>query len=461
VTGERPRVVIVGAGFGGLRAARALDGAPVDVVLVDRRNYHLFQPLLYQVATAGLAPEDIAHPVRAILRRQRNLRFRLAEVREVDLERRVLRTSTGDVPWDALVLTPGGATNWFGLDSVEAHGFGLKSIEEAVIIRNHVLRMFELAVQEADPDRRRAMLTFVVVGGGPTGVESAGALSELVRLVLRKDLRELDASDVRVVLLEATDRLLGPMPERLRRFAAEILWSKHVEVRFGAQVTRFDGERVVLKGGEVIPARTLVWAAGARAADLVAALPVERGPQGRVRVTPTLQVPGHDEVFVAGDAAYLEDTQGRPLPMMAPVARQQAELAARNALCLLRGGSPQPFRYRDPGSLATIGRGAAVARIGRLRFHGFAAWVAWLVVHIVFLIGFRNRLLVLINWAWDYLFYERAVRLVHAGRPVEGTPVREAEHAPPSEAGDPRDGGKADAPGGGADAAPPPAGGPP
>jgi len=413
VRDDRPHVVIVGAGFGGLRAAKRLARAPVRVTLFDRRNYHLFQPLLYQVATAGLGPEDIARPVRAILR-QRNLAFRLAEVRNVDFAARRVATSTGEVGYDALILAMGGATHWYGLAGVERHGFGMKSIEEAVAIRNHVLRQFELAVQTSDPRERRARLTFVVVGGGPTGVESAGALSELVRILLRKDYRELEAREVRVLLLEATNALLPPMPERLREVTAETLWRKHVEVRFGAQVVDYDGERVRLDGGEVIPARTLVWAAGARAAPLADRLGLAQAGQGRIRVRDTLQVEGFDDAFLIGDAAWLE-AEGAPLPMMAPVARQQADVAARNVQKLLRGEALEPFRYRDPGSLATIGRNAAVARLGPFQFHGFFAWVAWLVVHIVLLIGFRNRLLVLINWAWDYFFYERAVRLVHAG----------------------------------------------
>jgi NADH dehydrogenase len=411
---EAPRVAIVGAGFGGLRAARALRRAPLRVVLVDRRNYHLFQPLLYQVATAGLAPEDIAHPVRAIFRRQRNFDFRLAEVTGVDLAGQRLHTSTGELPFDFLILAPGGTSAFFGLDSVEENAFPLKDVEDAVAIRNQVLRMFETAVQEPDADRRRAMLNFVVVGGGPTGVESAGALSELIRLVLTRDFPALNVKEVRVILLEATDRLLGPLPEKLREATAEILWRKHVEVRFGAQVTRFDGERVVLKGGEVIPARTLVWAAGVRAAPLVDLLGAERGPQGRVRVRDTLQLPGHDRVYVIGDAAWLEDPPGSPLPMMAPVAQQQADHAAANVLRALRGEPPLPFRYRNPGTMATIGRNAAVAHVRGFAFSGFFAWVAWLVLHIVLLIGFRNRLLVLINWAWDYFLYDRAVRLIHA-----------------------------------------------
>jgi NADH:ubiquinone reductase (H+-translocating) len=370
------------------------------------------------VATAGLAPADIARPVRAILRRQRNLTFRLAEVTKVDLEARRLETTVASIEYDVLILAVGSVTNYFGLESVERFGFGMKSIEDAVAIRNHVLRSFELAVQEDDPDRRRAMLTFVVVGGGPTGVESAGALSELIRLVLRKDYAELDFKDVRVLLLEATTRLLEPLSQDLREVAAEILWRKHVEVRFGAQVTRFDGERVALRSGEVIPARTLVWAAGARAAPLADRLGAAQARQGRVRVRPTLQLPDRDDVFVVGDAAYLEH-DGEPLPMVAPVARQQADVAAFNALAWLRGEPLRTFCYRDPGTLATIGRNAAVAQIGRFRFHGFVAWVVWLVVHILLLIGFRNRLLVLINWAWDYFFYERAVRLIQAGGAAE------------------------------------------
>jgi len=408
----RPTVVIVGAGFGGLRAVRALRKAPVHVVLLDRHNYHLFQPLLYQVATAGLEPEQIAKPVRAILRRQPNFEFRMVEVTGVDFASRQVATDRGPVPYDFLILAVGGETNYFGIESIVRHGFGLKSVVEAVAIRNHVLRCFERAMLEPDAERRRALLTFVVVGGGPTGVEMAGALSELIRLVLVKDYPRLNIKDVRVLLLEATDRLLAAMPDRLSEAAAETLWrKKHVEVRFGAAVQDFDGARITLKSGEVIPARTLIWAAGAKAVALTATLGLTTARQGRVTVTPELQAPDHPEVYVIGDAAYLEH-DGAALPMMAPVAIQMAETAAANIVRRLRDEPPLAFRYKDPGSLATIGRNNAVAYLGGVAFKGFAAWVVWLIVHIIQLIGFRNKLFVLMNWAWDYFFYERAARLI-------------------------------------------------
>src|SRR5213083_3463302 len=287
-----PTVVIVGAGFGGLRVARALRRAPVQVVLMDRNNYHLFQPLLYQVATAGLEPEEIAKPARAIMRGQKNFDFRMVDVTRVDFAAKRLETSAGPVAYDFLVLAPGGETNFFGLEAMQRHGLGLKDIPDAITIRNRVLTCFENAMLEPDAERRRALLTFIVVGGGPTGVEMAGALSELIRLVLVKDYPRLNVKDVRILLLEATDRLLGGMPARLGEAAAETLWRKKVEVRFGALVEDYDGERVRLKGGEVIPARTLIWAAGARAVSLTGRLGLPTGRQGRIGVAPTLQVGG-------------------------------------------------------------------------------------------------------------------------------------------------------------------------
>jgi len=401
----------VGAGFGGLRVARALRRAPVQVILLDRNNYHLFQPLLYQVATAGLEPEQIAKPVRSILRGQKNFDFRMVEVTAVDLVQRRLETNAGPIAYDFLVLAPGGETNFFGLETVAKHGLGLKDIPDAVAIRNHVLTCFEQAMLEADPEQRRARLTFIVVGGGPTGVEMAGALSELIRLVLVKDYPRLNIKDVRILLLEATDRLLAAMPERLREAAGKTLWRKYVEVRFGATVADYDGIRIRLKSGEIIPAHTVIWAAGARATGLNDRLGLATARQGRIAVEPTLQVAGHPEVYVIGDAAYRE-TNGVPLPMVAPVAIQMAETVARNIVRTLRGRPLREFRYRDQGTLATIGRNAAVAHVFGLQLSGFPAWVMWLVVHIIQLIGFRNKLFVLLNWAWDYFFYERAARLI-------------------------------------------------
>jgi NADH dehydrogenase len=406
-----PTVVVVGGGFGGLRAARALRRAPVQVVLLDRNNYHLFQPLLYQVATAGLEPEQIAKPVRAILRRQKNFDFRMVEVAGVDFAHRRLETSAGPIGYDFLVLSHGGETNFFGLDSMMKNGLGLKDIPDAVRIRNHVLTCFEQAMIVSDSERRRQLLTFVVVGGGPTGVEMAGALSELIRLVLVKDYPRLNIKDVRILLLEATDKILAALPERLREAAVKTLWRKWIEVRFSAVVADFDGERVRLKSGEIIPARTVIWAAGVKAAPLSSRLGLTAGRQGRIPVEPTLQVQGHREAFIIGDASYLEEN-GEPLPMVAPVAIQMGEHAARNIIHALRGQPLQPFRYRDQGTLATIGRNAAVASVYGIQARGFVAWVMWLGIHIIQLIGFRNKLFVLLNWAWDYFFYERAARLI-------------------------------------------------
>jgi NADH:ubiquinone reductase (H+-translocating) len=408
---KRKVVVIVGAGFGGLNAAINLRRSQVDVILVDRNNYHLFQPLLYQVATAGLAPEEIAYPVRSIFRSHSNATFRLAVVTGIDLDGKCLHTSNGVIPYDFLILSVGGETNFFGLKNVKKNGFELKDLDDAESIRNHILRMFEMASFETDEELRQAMRTFVVVGGGPTGVECVGALSELVRLVLVKDFPKLKATDVRIILMEMMDHLLPGFPDQLSEAAIRTLKRKKVEVRLSTTVNDFDGEQVTLESGEVIRAKTLVWAAGVRAASIIDKSGLKTAKQNRVVVEPTLQAPGHPEVFVIGDAAYLEH-DGAPLPMVAPVAIQQAKTAAKNINNLLSNKPLEEFGYKDPGSLATIGRNNAVARVGRFKFHGFIAWLIWLVVHLFWLIGFRNRMLVLINWAWDYFLYERAVRLI-------------------------------------------------
>lgn len=407
-----PHVVIIGAGFGGLRAARALSATPVQATILDRNNYHLFQPLLYQVATAGLSPDEIAYPVRAIFQNQKNVDFRLGTVERVDFANRQIMTSQGSVPFDYLVLAVGSDNNFFGLADVAANSLPLKTASDALQIRDHVLRQFELASQEPDLAKRRALLTFVVVGGGPTGVESSGALAELFSRVLRKDFPRLDFSEVRIILLEAADRLLGMMPADQGRYAAQTLERLHVDVRCNSVVIGYDGENLQLKDGEVIPTRALIWAAGVRANPLLDALGLPQDRSGRIVVNATLQVPDHPEVFVIGDAASFPGPDGKPLPMVAPVAIQQAETAAQNILRLVEGKTPQVFRYHDPGILATIGRNHAVASIQKLKFRGFLAWIIWLFVHILQLMGFRNRLAVLLDWAWQYIFYDRALRWI-------------------------------------------------
>ena len=412
LTDKIPHVVIVGAGFGGMETAQKLAGAPVQITLVDRKNYHLFQPLLYQVAIAGLVPSQIAYPLRTIFRKQKNLTFQMGEVTAVDLKARYIRMNGSVIAYDYLVLAIGGQTNFFGLNSIEENSFQLKSIEDATGTRNHLLKMFEKASREVDPEKRKALLTFVVVGGGPTGVETAGALAELITHVMAKDYPEMDLGEVRVLLLEATDRVMPAYPEELRQSTMKLLESKGVEIFLNTRLTDYNGQTVTVADGTQLSAYTLIWTAGVRSAELTDRLGVEQAAAKRVRVRPTLQLPEHPEVFVLGDAAYLEDGHGQPLPMLATVAQQQANTAAKNLRKILKGEDPVPFQYNDPGLLATIGRNAAVARIWGLSFSGFIAWVIWVGLHIYRLIGFRNRLVVLINWAWDYFFYDNQVRLI-------------------------------------------------
>jgi NADH dehydrogenase len=412
--GARPRVVIVGAGFGGLEAARQLEKLPVDVVLIDRHNYHLFTPLLYQVATAGLEPEDIAHPVRGILRGFRTTSFLVANVERIDCGGRAVVTDAGELPYDYLVVAAGSTNNFFGIKSLARGAIGLKDVAEAVALRDRILTRFESAAWERDPERRASLLTFVVAGGGPTGVEFAGALHELVSTVLPKDYPRLDFTQVRVILVEASGQLLTMLDRKLQRAALGELRRKGVEVRLDTAVTQLDGDRLLLKDCSEIHTGTVIWAAGVRAAELADALEAEQGKQHRLKVEETLQLPGHPEVFVIGDMAAFEQG-GSLLPMVAPVAIQGAQHAARSIDALMQGRQPSRFHYRDRGTMATIGRKAAVAQIGPLKLTGFIAWLAWLGLHLVTLIGFRNRLLVLVNWAWDYFFYDRAVRLILGG----------------------------------------------
>ena len=407
----RPRVVIAGAGFGGLTCARGLGRAPVDVLLIDRRNYHLFTPLLYQVASALLDPGEIARPVRELIRPLDNVDFRQANITGADLGKRLVLTDRGTVPYDYLVLATGSTSEYFGNESLARHAFGLKDLDEGLALRNRVLSQFEASRWITDPEQRRVMLTFAVVGGGPTGVELAGALSELIRLVLRKDYRDLRLSEVRVLLLEAGDSVLAAFTAPLREAARKSLERKGVEVMLGAKVEEVTPSSIRLAGGKEVAAGTVVWTAGVRASDIGGAVGAKLGRQARIEVDPTLQVRGHPVVFVIGDLAGPVNG-GAPLPMLIPVAMQQGRHVARTIAELVNNGGAHEFRYKDPGIMATIGRNSAVAQLGRVHLSGFLGWLMWLGVHLVNVISFRSRILVLVNWAWEYFFYDRPVRLI-------------------------------------------------
>ena len=406
-----PRVVIVGGGFGGLYAARALATAPVRITVVDRRNHHLFAPLLYQVATAVLSPADIASPIRAILRRQENVSVLLAEVTDIDPAARQVVTADGRLPYDYLILAAGTRHAYFGHDEWEALAPGLKSLEDALTIRRRILLAFEEAEKATDPARRDALLTFVVVGAGPTGVELAGAIAEIARFAMARDFDHIDPTKAHVVLVEAGPRILPTFPEKLGRKAGEALRRLGVEVRTGAAVTAIESGLVRL-GEETLPAGTVLWAAGVTASPVARTLGVPLDRAGRVQVEPDLSVPGHPDAFVVGDLAAMTDAKGRPLPGVAPVAIQQGRWAARNIARRLTGQPTQPFRYKDRGNMATIGRNSAVADIRGLKLSGFVAWLAWAVIHVLNLIGYRNRLVVAVQWLWSYLTLQRGARLI-------------------------------------------------
>ncbi|MCU0492439.1 MAG: NAD(P)/FAD-dependent oxidoreductase [Chloroflexaceae bacterium] len=409
----RPRVVIVGAGFGGLSAAKTLGDSGMEVLLLDRNNYHGFWPLLYQVATAGLEPEAIGYPVRAIVRRYRNLDFRMTEVHGVDFERRLVLTDGQPIPYDYLVLSAGSANNYFGNNALAEHTYGLKDIDDAERIRNHILKVFEQAAAETDPERRAALMTMVIIGGGPTGVEMAGAMTELISHVLRRDFPTLNMGQARVMLVEAGPTVLATFPPNLQQETKNRLARFGVEVRTGVAVTGADGESVTLKDGDTIPTHTVIWAAGVRGAELVDRLGLPTGRGNRVKVQPTLQLPDHPEVFIIGDMAYVEGYRNNaPFPMVAPVAIQGGEQAARNIMALAENRPLRNFRYFERGQMATIGRRAAVLDAFGIRLSGRLAWLGWLVVHLLLLIGFRNRVIVLINWFINYVTYDRGVRLI-------------------------------------------------
>lgn len=408
---KRRRVVIVGAGFGGLQAVRALAGSPVEVLLIDRNNYHTFNPMLYQVAAAELGPEQIAYPVRSILPKLPNCDFVMAEVKGIDFAGQVVETDGSSIPYDFLILAAGSITQFLKIPGAAEYAFPLDNLEQAVALRNQILCCFEQAVYEPDAERRQRLLTFPIVGGGPTGVEFAGALVELIHGSLRKDYPTLDFRQVRVLLLQSGDSLLAGMPKRLQIYTLVHLRKMGVKISLEARASQVTPEAVHLQDGRVIPTATVVWAVGVHADPWIQKWGLPTAGKGQVAVLPTLQVPEYPQVYVIGDLASVEK-DGRPLPMVAPAAIQQGATAAQNIKQQLAGRHPVPFHYWHKGTIAIIGRNAAAAHVGKLTFTGFLAWILWLGVHLVYLPGFRNRLIVLIHWIWDYLFHARGVRLI-------------------------------------------------
>jgi NADH dehydrogenase len=408
---RRPRVVIVGAGFGGLAVARSLRHVEVDVTLVDRNNYHLFQPLLYQVASGLLDPSAIASPVRTIMRRARNVDVLRAEVTRVDLDNRRVVTSATALDYDYLVIASGSVTNYFGNVGARTHSIGLKDLGEALALRSHLLSCFERAGVTSDVIVRHRLLTFAVVGAGPTGVEYSGAVAELIKHVLPKDYRRVDFDEVSVVLIEAGERILATFAPRLSRLATSSLQRKDVRIILGESVRSVDESGLMLSGGDRIETATVVWTAGVRAATLLDLGGDTVARDGRIKVTPSLNLTTHPEVFVIGDAAALQQA-GALLPMLAPVAIQGGTYVGKTIAARLRGANAPAFHYRDKGTMATVGRGAAVAQIGPLHINGLIGWFIWIFVHLLYLVGFRSRSIALVSWAWNYFFWDRPVRLI-------------------------------------------------
>lgn len=415
-TTSLPKIIIIGAGFGGLFAARTLAGKSVDVLLVDRQNFHTFTPLLYQVATCALDPSEIAYPVRSIFRGKDNIRFLLGNVTTINTHERVITIATNDQerqePYDYLILATGSVPTYFGNSSFQAHSLELRTLSDSVKLRNHVLQLFEKAAWTEDVTLRAALTTIVVVGGGPTGLETAGAIYELYNYVLKKEYGRFHLK-TRVILVEMLPHLLAPYPDDLRRAALQQLQSLGVEVLLEKRVTEVTADHITLGDGEIIPTHTLIWAAGVKASPVAELLGVPLARGGRLPIEPTTAVKGIDHVFAVGDMTHLEDPNGQPYPMLIPVAQQQAILAAQNILAHLNGQPLKTFTYLDRGIMATIGRSRAVAWLyNRLPLKGFMAWMVWLIFHLLTLLGFRNRLNVLVNWVWNYFTYDRSVRII-------------------------------------------------
>lgn len=422
---NRHRVVIVGGGFGGLSAATALRRAPVDVTLLDRCNYHYFQPLLYQVATGSLSPANIASPLRHILKNHSNTTVLLAEATHIDVGRRCILLSDGEIEYDTLVIAAGASHQYFGHDEWEKYAPGLKTIEDATHMRRRILLAFEAAERETNPEKVREWLTFVIVGGGPTGAELAGALGEIANDTLRHDFRHIDPTKAQIILVEGTGRVLPSYPAKLSAAAAKMLQNLGVTVRTGAMVTAIEEHSVTIRVGdhdEVIPTRTVLWAAGVLGSPLGRVLEKEAGAKldssGRVIVEPNMTIPGHPEIFVIGDLANCSHQTGKPLPGVAQPAIQEGKYVAKSIRQRLRGEKPKPFHYFDKGNMATIGRHAAVADINGLQISGTPAWLLWIFIHIAYIIQFQNRLLIMMQWAWLYWTYDRAARLITGKCPL-------------------------------------------
>ena len=414
---NRPKIVVIGAGFGGLFAARTLAKQDVDVLVIDRNNYHLSTPLLYQVATCGLDPSEIAYPIRSIFRKHKNVQFLLGEVKEIDhMGQAVVVKVNGQARterYDHLMIAAGSTTNYFGNKNLETFGFGLKGLPDAVRLRNHILKLFERAAWTNDQAHKAALTTLVVVGGGPTGLETAGALYELYNNVLRQEFSKSEQLHARVILVEALDHLLAPYPERLQESALQQLKSLGVDVIMGQMVENVEADKITLGSGDVIHTHTLVWAAGVKASPFAEMLDVETQRGGRIAVEDTLSVIGRENVYAVGDIAYLLDDNDEPYAQVIPVAQQQGKLVAENIICRLNGETMQAFAYKDRGIMATIGRSRAVAfPFYKVQLTGFFAWITWLFLHLLWLMGFRNRLNVLVNWFWNYLTYDRSVRII-------------------------------------------------
>ncbi|MBN8561145.1 MAG: NAD(P)/FAD-dependent oxidoreductase [Leptolyngbya sp. UWPOB_LEPTO1] len=438
-TPPKHRVVIIGGGFGGLYAAQSLNRADVEVTLIDKRNFHLFQPLLYQVATGTLSPADISSPLRSVLSRQKNARVLMEEAIDIDPENHQVVTRRGTIPYDSLIVATGASHHYFGNDQWKDDAPGLKTVEDAVEMRRRIFSAFEAAEKETDPEKRRALLTFMVVGAGPTGVEIAGAIAELAKETLKNDFRSIDTTEAQILLVEGLDRVLPPYPADLSVKAAESLEKLGVTVRTKTKVINIDGETVTLEYNderEVISAKTIIWAAGVKASGVGRVISDRTGASldraGRVMVEPDMSVPNHPNIFVIGDLAHWADSEGKPLPGIAPVAMQAGKFVAKLIKARVESKALPVFKYQDLGSLAVIAQNKAVANVGGFHLSGFIAWFIWIVAHVYFLIEFDNKLVVMIQWAWNYITRARGARIITGGvpAPIEAPPARPRQETP-------------------------------